>query len=146
VKLTTHLHLVPRSKNEWSYTSTPQYAFMAWCSVKARTTLPFTFYSLGRRLRGPQSHSGPGGEEKNPRSCRKLNTGRLARSIITKLTELQRLVLSCSDFPENQACFSEVTRNIITCQVPVYMISFGPFFKLAPHAMKDSFTGSTPCF
>jgi hypothetical protein len=23
VKLTTHLHLVPRSKNVWSYTSTP---------------------------------------------------------------------------------------------------------------------------
>jgi hypothetical protein len=23
VKLTTHLHLMPRSKNEWSYTSTP---------------------------------------------------------------------------------------------------------------------------
>jgi hypothetical protein len=23
VRLTTHLHLVPRSKNEWSYTSTP---------------------------------------------------------------------------------------------------------------------------
>jgi hypothetical protein len=23
VKLTTHLHLVQRSKNEWSYTSTP---------------------------------------------------------------------------------------------------------------------------
>jgi hypothetical protein len=34
VKLTTHLHLEPRSKNAWSYTSTPQYAFMAWCSVK----------------------------------------------------------------------------------------------------------------
>jgi hypothetical protein len=27
-------HLVLRSKNEWSYTSSPQYAFMAWCSVK----------------------------------------------------------------------------------------------------------------
>jgi len=41
VKLTTHLHLVPRSKNEWSYTSTPQYAFMAWCLVKSTgTTLP----------------------------------------------------------------------------------------------------------
>jgi hypothetical protein len=25
---------VPRSENEWSYTSTPQYAFMAWHSVK----------------------------------------------------------------------------------------------------------------
>jgi hypothetical protein len=36
VKLTTHLHLVPRSKNEWIYTSTPQYAFMAWCSVEAQ--------------------------------------------------------------------------------------------------------------
>jgi hypothetical protein len=23
-------------KNAWSYTSTPQYAFMAWCSVKAQ--------------------------------------------------------------------------------------------------------------
>jgi hypothetical protein len=30
-------HLVPRSKNEWSYTSTPQYAFLAWCSVKKST-------------------------------------------------------------------------------------------------------------
>jgi hypothetical protein len=33
VKLTTHLNLVPRSNNEWSYTSTPQYAFMAWCHM-----------------------------------------------------------------------------------------------------------------
>jgi hypothetical protein len=32
-------HSLPSSaevKNEWSYTSTPQYAFMAWCSIKAR--------------------------------------------------------------------------------------------------------------
>jgi len=27
VKLTTHLHLVPRSKNAWSYTSTPPIRF-----------------------------------------------------------------------------------------------------------------------
>jgi hypothetical protein len=40
VKLTTHLHLVPRSKNKWSYTSTPQYVFM-----KAFT---FTFYPYSR--------------------------------------------------------------------------------------------------
>jgi hypothetical protein len=39
VKLTTHLHLVPRSKNEWNYTSTHQYAFMAWCSVKSQGQL-----------------------------------------------------------------------------------------------------------
>jgi hypothetical protein len=36
LKLTTHLHLVQRSKNAWSYTSAPQYAFMAWCLVKDR--------------------------------------------------------------------------------------------------------------
>jgi hypothetical protein len=36
-------HLVPRSKNAWSYTSTPQYVFMAWCSVKHFTLLYFTF-------------------------------------------------------------------------------------------------------
>jgi hypothetical protein len=34
VKLTTHLSLVPRSKNEWSYISTPHYALIEWCSVK----------------------------------------------------------------------------------------------------------------
>jgi hypothetical protein len=34
VKLTTHLELVPRSKNAWSCTSTPQHAFMVWCSIK----------------------------------------------------------------------------------------------------------------
>jgi hypothetical protein len=39
MKLTTHLHLVPRSKNEWSYISTPPYVFMAWCSVKAQGLL-----------------------------------------------------------------------------------------------------------
>jgi hypothetical protein len=26
-------------KNAWSYTSTPQYAFMAWCSIKAQGQL-----------------------------------------------------------------------------------------------------------
>jgi hypothetical protein len=39
VKLTTHLQLVPRSKNEWNYTPTPQYSSMAWCSVKAQGQL-----------------------------------------------------------------------------------------------------------
>jgi len=33
-KLTTHFHVVPRFKNAWSYTSTPQYVFSAWCLIK----------------------------------------------------------------------------------------------------------------
>jgi len=36
VKLTTHLHLVPKSKNAWRYTSTPQYASMVWSSAKRK--------------------------------------------------------------------------------------------------------------
>jgi hypothetical protein len=36
-----------RSKNEWGYTSTPQYAFMAWCSVKAQRRL-YLYLCLSR--------------------------------------------------------------------------------------------------
>jgi hypothetical protein len=46
VKMTIHLHLVPRSKNAWSYTSTPQYIFMTWCLVKHREFFTFTFTSI----------------------------------------------------------------------------------------------------
>jgi hypothetical protein len=47
VKLTTHLYLVPRSKNAWSYTSTPHYAFMAWwCLVKHRDNFAFYLFTL----------------------------------------------------------------------------------------------------
>jgi len=33
-------------KNAWSYTSTPQYTFMAWCLVKHRDNFTFTFTLL----------------------------------------------------------------------------------------------------
>jgi len=51
VKLTTHLHLVPRSRNERIYTSTPQYAFVAWCLVKHRDNFTFTFTFINNVLR-----------------------------------------------------------------------------------------------
>jgi hypothetical protein len=47
MKLTTHLHIVQRSMNVRIYTSMPHYTFMAWCSVKDKstgTTLPFYLY------------------------------------------------------------------------------------------------------
>jgi hypothetical protein len=34
-------------KNAWSHTSTPQCVFMAWCSLKHRDNLTFTFIGLG---------------------------------------------------------------------------------------------------
>jgi hypothetical protein len=49
VKLTTHLHLVPRSKNEWSCTSTPQYAFMV-CAVQLKQRDNFSFHFMHRGL------------------------------------------------------------------------------------------------
>jgi hypothetical protein len=50
-------------KNDWRYTSTPQYAFMAWCSVKKHRgnfIFTFTFYSVRKLLDTPSyssSHS-----------------------------------------------------------------------------------------
>jgi hypothetical protein len=35
-------------KNEWNYTSTPQYVFMVWCLVKHRDN--FTFMQDERRI------------------------------------------------------------------------------------------------
>jgi hypothetical protein len=46
MNLTTYLRLVSRSKNGWSYISTPQYVFMAWFIVKHRDN--FNFYLLPR--------------------------------------------------------------------------------------------------
>jgi len=64
VKLTTHLHLVPRLRLCGATHSLPQYAFMAWCSVKAQGQLyVFTFYaycdnssSLSLSLKSPSIH------------------------------------------------------------------------------------------
>jgi hypothetical protein len=52
MKLTTHLPPVQKSKNGWSYTSTPQYAFMAWCSVRGSTGTTFITNKLN--VEGPQ--------------------------------------------------------------------------------------------
>jgi hypothetical protein len=43
VKLTTHLRLVPRSKNEWSYTSTPNTPSWRGAQLKHRDKFTFTF-------------------------------------------------------------------------------------------------------
>jgi hypothetical protein len=42
-QLTRHLHLVPRSRMLGAIPSLPQYAFMAWCSVKRTHRYNFTF-------------------------------------------------------------------------------------------------------
>jgi hypothetical protein len=39
VKLTTHLHLVQRSRISVTIPPLPQYNFMAWCLVKAQVQL-----------------------------------------------------------------------------------------------------------
>jgi hypothetical protein len=44
MKLTTHLHLAPKSKNEWSYTSTPNTRSWRGAQLKHRGNFTFTFY------------------------------------------------------------------------------------------------------
>jgi hypothetical protein len=44
VKLTTHLHLVPRSRMRAAIPPLPQYAFMAWCLVKHRDNFTFSTF------------------------------------------------------------------------------------------------------
>jgi hypothetical protein len=44
VKLTTHLHLVPRSRMRGGIPPLPRYVFMAWCLVKHREN--FTFFTF----------------------------------------------------------------------------------------------------
>jgi len=39
MKLTTNLHLVPRLRMHGAIPQLPQYALMAWCSVKAQRQL-----------------------------------------------------------------------------------------------------------
>jgi hypothetical protein len=48
VKLTTHLHIVPRSKNAWSYTATPP------ISLHGVVLSPFLRYQLNEGLNRPQ--------------------------------------------------------------------------------------------
>jgi hypothetical protein len=55
VRLTTHLHLVPRLKNEWNYISTPQYAFMAWCLFKKKAEEQLYLLAFTQRM-NPTKH------------------------------------------------------------------------------------------
>jgi hypothetical protein len=53
VRLTTYFHLVPRSRNEWIYASTPPYAFMVWCSVKSQGQhYLYVYHEEGLELNG----------------------------------------------------------------------------------------------
>jgi hypothetical protein len=47
-------------------------------------------FSPDRRMRGPQSQSGSGGEEKRSLPSQELNSGCSAHSVVTILTELPR--------------------------------------------------------
>jgi hypothetical protein len=48
VRLTTHLHLVPRSRMRGAIPPLSQYAFMAWCLVKVQKQLYLYLYVFTR--------------------------------------------------------------------------------------------------
>jgi hypothetical protein len=77
--------------------------------------------ALDRRLGGPKSRSGRGGEEKNPQLYRELNPGRPARTLVTILTELPRLVTE-------KKCLTHSVRGLLVmtpCGVAVGYRRFG---------------------
>jgi hypothetical protein len=86
VKLTTHVHLVPRSKNAWSYTSTPQYAFRAWCLVKHRDNFTFTSYAHAGAHARTHAHEGV---------SKSFRTGRLEREL--QMVQFSATRCSCID-------------------------------------------------
>jgi hypothetical protein len=45
MKLTTHFHLVPTSRRRGVIPPLPQYAFMAWCSLKS-TGITSLYYTI----------------------------------------------------------------------------------------------------
>jgi len=55
VKLTTHLHQVPRSIMRGVIPPLPQYAFIVWCLVKKKSTGTnyLYLYAFGGRLGSP---------------------------------------------------------------------------------------------
>jgi hypothetical protein len=54
VELTAQLHLVPRSKDAWSYTSTPQYVFTSCCLVDHRGNWQYSRSQVCGNLNGAQ--------------------------------------------------------------------------------------------
>jgi hypothetical protein len=60
-------------------------------SGQLHSTATLPRYPLERKVSGPQSRSGSGGEEKITLSCRESNPGRPAGSLAALLTELPRL-------------------------------------------------------
>jgi hypothetical protein len=63
---------------------------------------------LSRKLGGPQSRSGRGGEEKNSHHCtrREMNPGREAGSLIAILTELSRFLIVMKFVTNSKISFS----------------------------------------
>jgi hypothetical protein len=67
VKLTSHLHIMPRSRMHGVILPVSQFAFMAWCSAKVKRrgsftftfklTFTFTFYSLCYHVHAPHTHT-----------------------------------------------------------------------------------------
>jgi hypothetical protein len=70
-------------KNVWSCTSTPQYAFMAWCSVKAQWQLYFYLYLF---------------DTKHPcQRCRHITNNERILGLTIILTELALLITIISN-------------------------------------------------
>jgi hypothetical protein len=110
-KFASVLNKPPRHEDvlrEWRYSYTPRPLYL-------RSKNPQ--YPWDRRLGGPQSQSGQGGEEKNSHHCpcRELNPGCPACSLVTILTELSTPMFS----------WDNVNRRATDLHIFVFCLAYG---------------------
>jgi uncharacterized membrane protein len=68
-----------RAKSAWSYTSSPQYAFMAWCSVKKSTVTAFSFPGgKGVKRQGRETNHSPPSSSRAKNTCSYTSTPQYA--------------------------------------------------------------------
>jgi hypothetical protein len=101
-------------KNAWSYTSTPQYVFMAWCLVKHRDNFTFTllllYFILWRAGTSAQNlHSHYSGSHWDVGKLRDEGKGREARSHRHRVTLWGDIVITRDASTHHDRCLNPTT-------------------------------------
>jgi hypothetical protein len=123
VKLTTHLHLVPRSRMRGAIRPLPQYAFMACCSVKAQ--------AFNKILYAYLLHSCP--TNRSPLKCTKQE----------QITRYTVATYHCSRVTRQTPMHINQTiimRAIWFCwvKIPVAFVQQGPFEEANSHSASQA--------
>jgi hypothetical protein len=119
VKLTTHLHLVPRSRMHGAVPTFPN--MHSWCSTQLKQRDNFTFTLPNLMLHNPFKKS------THTRIFKKFSTLYGIRKFITVLTRARHWAMSCARRHEFTQFFFKIHFNIIFLSTPMYRKWCHPF-------------------